>query len=584
VNKVQTSRNSLISVITASSVGTLIEWYDFFIFGSLATVISTNFFPKDNPSASFLATLATFSAGLIVRPLGALIFGRLGDIIGRKHTFLVTLSIMGISTVGMGFVPGYESIGFGAPVIVLVLRLIQGLALGGEYGGAAIYIAEHVKTERRGFMTSWIQTTSGLAFISSVTVILLFKSIMSNETWLKWGWRLPFIASVFLIGISVYIRGRMSESPLFTEAKIKGITSKNPIRDSFGKKNNLKVVLLAFFGLMMGIGTIGWITFYAQSFFLHTLHIDYDQANKVIIIGIIIGVPFFLFFGWLSDRIGRKTLMLTGMLVSILAFKPIFKNMYSVAYPQVQKKQITNVVQTESSEQISDSDSVHTLSIQYLYNDGSRKTEITRYSFISNDVKKETINSLLLSKSGMWTLIFWIFILQFLFTVTYGPLAAYMVELFPLEIRYTSISLPYHFGVGIFGGLAPYFASYLVDKASMAGRPDYYLAGLNYPIILSLISVLVGFVYLKENNSKFSFQVIPRGVLNPIKKWMGILWISLSLLTIWYGAIATGVPKIFSGKQDDIIFGLIITIVITPALALGLFTFGVYALKGEYNR
>lgn len=564
------SGKSLSSIILASSAGTLIEWYDFFLFGSLATIISTTFFPKENPTASFLATLATFSAGLIVRPLGALIFGRLGDLIGRKHTFMVTLSIMGFCTIGMGFVPGYDSIGYLAPLIVLILRLLQGLALGGEYGGAAVYIAEHSPDNKRGFLTSWIQSTSGLAFILSVTVILFIKSLMPEKTWLQWGWRIPFIASVLLIGISVFIRSKMAESPLFAKAKSEGRTSKNPLRDSFRNKSNLKIVLLAFFGLTLGGGVIGWITFYAQSFFLKTLMLDYSQANTIIIIGILLGVPFFFLFGWLSDKIGRKGLMMFGMLTGVLTFKPIFQEMHRIAYPENDQKIIVDSVQNISS------NTFQSNTTQYVYNDGSSRTVLKNNS-------SEIIQSVRLSETSQWKMIFMIFLLQFIFTLAYGPLAAYMVELFPLKIRYTSISLPYHFGMGIFGGLAPYFASYLADKAKAAGKSDYYLAGLNYPIVLTTISVIVGIIYLRENDSRFSFQPIGKKLLNLIRKWLGLLWIASGILSIWFGIIEVGIPRLLSGRQEDIVFGAILTFIITPSISIGFLIFGKYALSGEYR-
>lgn len=576
-------KSSITSVITASSVGTLIEWYDFFIFGSLATIISTNFFPRENPAASFLATLATFSAGLIVRPVGAIVFGRLGDIIGRKHTFMVTLSVMGVSTVGMGLVPGYETIGFMAPVIVLILRLVQGLALGGEYGGAAVYIAEHSPPGKRGLLTSWIQTTSGLAFILSVTVILLIKSLMAEEAWLLWGWRIPFLASVFLVGVSIYVRRKMSESPLFAEAVKHGGTSKNPLRESFGNKENLKTVLLAFFGLLIGIGTIGWITFYAQSFFLKTLNLDYNQANRIIIIGILAGVPFFLFFGWLSDKIGRKYLMLTGMLLGIFLFRPVFQKMFRVAHPAAESRSIVSVTNNQSVKTVGEADTLTTLTTEYFYSDGSKEIIVEQPAYSGASDINGSVKTILVSKQGEWELIFWIFVLQLLFTVTYGPLAAYMVELFPLKIRYTSISLPYHFGVGIFGGLAPYVASYLVNKAAGKGSVDYYLAGLNYPIFLSSVSLVTGLIYLRETRGRAKVHILPVRYLNPVRKWMGVLWILLAGMTIWFGIIETGIPKILSGNQEDIVFGIIISLIITPALALGLFIFGRYALGGEYD-
>src|SRR5688572_10088483 len=304
-------------VITASSVGTLIEWYDFYIFGSLSTIIAQKFFPAGNPTAALLSTLATFAAGFIVRPFGAIFFGRLGDIIGRKYTFLLTLVLMGASTFLIGCVPSYESIGWWAPFIVLILRLLQGLALGGEYGGAATYVAEHSPPHRRGFFTSWIQTTATLGLFLSLGVILSIRRIVGVEEFTTGnGWRYPFLLSIILVVVSIIIRLKMAESPLFAKLKSAGTTSKNPLKESFGKKDNFKMVLLALFGATMGQGVI-WYTsqFYAQNFLLTKCNIEYEQANSIILIALLIATPFFIVFGSLSDKIGRKWIMLTGMLL-----------------------------------------------------------------------------------------------------------------------------------------------------------------------------------------------------------------------------------------------------------------------------
>src|SRR5436190_3195260 len=327
-NEVQSIRR----IIAASSVGTLIEWYDFYIFGSLATVIASQFFPKTNPTAALLSTLATFAAGFIVRPFGALVFGRLGDLIGRKYTFLLTLIIMGSSTFAIGLVPGYETIGFAAPILVLLLRLLHGLALGGEYGGAATYVAEHSPAHRRGFYTSWIQTTATLGLFLSLGVILITRHSLAPDREISiqkfndWGWRIPFLVSVVLVGISIYIRLKMKESPLFAKIKSEGKISTNPLKESFAHKTNLKIVLLALFGATMGQGVV-WYTgqFYAQSFLENVCKVDFDQSRTILIWAILLATPFFVVFGWLSDRIGRKWIMMVGMLLAIVCYRPIFR-------------------------------------------------------------------------------------------------------------------------------------------------------------------------------------------------------------------------------------------------------------------
>jgi len=324
-------------IISASSVGTLIEWYDFYIFGSLATVIASQFFPKTNPTAALLSTLGTFAAGFIVRPFGALVFGRLGDLIGRKYTFLLTLIIMGGSTFAIGLVPGYARIGFAAPLLVLLLRLMQGLALGGEYGGAATYVAEHSPPHRRGFYTSWIQTTATLGLFLSLGVILIARHSLAPdmETSIKkfndWGWRIPFWVSIILVAVSIYIRLKMKESPLFAKLKTEGKTSTNPLKESFVHKANLKMVLLALFGATMGQGVV-WYTgqFYAQSFIENVCKVDFDQSRTIIIWAILFATPFFIVFGLWSDKVGRKWIMMGGMLLAILTYRPLFNQLQAI--------------------------------------------------------------------------------------------------------------------------------------------------------------------------------------------------------------------------------------------------------------
>lgn len=344
------STKGIWKVISASSVGTLIEWYDFYIFGSLAVVISTKFFPADNPVAAFLSTLATFAAGFVVRPFGALFFGRLGDLIGRKYTFMVTLLLMGGATFLIGCIPSYETIGVFAPILVLLLRLLQGLALGGEYGGAATYVAEHAPSNQRGYWTSWIQTTATVGLFVSLMVILLTKTMLSKEDFDAWGWRVPFWVSILMVAVSYLIRKKMHESPVFQKAKDEGKVSKNPLKESFGNKYNFKFVLLALFGVAMGQGVV-WYTgqFYAMSFMKTVMNIDSNQVDTLLGITLLLGTPFFVVFGWLSDKIGRKKIMLTGMLLAILLYRPIYKSMYATT-DIATKTEITAKTTVEKSE------------------------------------------------------------------------------------------------------------------------------------------------------------------------------------------------------------------------------------------
>ena len=332
------STKGIWKVITASSLGTMIEWYDFYIFGSLAVVLSTKFFPTDNPTAAFLSTLATFAAGFVVRPFGALFFGRLGDLIGRKYTFMVTLLIMGGATFLIGCIPSYQTIGFWAPLLVLILRLLQGLALGGEYGGAATYVAEHAPKNQKGYWTSWIQTTATVGLFVSLMVILLTKGILSKEAFDAWGWRVPFWISIFMVVISYLIRKNMAESPVFAKAKLEGKTSVNPLKESFNNRFNLKFVLLALFGATMGQGVV-WYTgqFYAMSFMKTVQNIDSSQVDTLLGIALLIGTPFFVVFGWLSDRVGRKAVMMTGLLLAVFLYRPIYRQMYALTDSKTMK-------------------------------------------------------------------------------------------------------------------------------------------------------------------------------------------------------------------------------------------------------
>ncbi|NCI47562.1 MFS transporter [Sediminibacterium soli] len=494
-------------VIGASSLGTLIEWYDFYIFGSLATVLASQFFPKTNPTAALLSTLATFAAGFIVRPFGALVFGRLGDMIGRKYTFLLTLVLMGGSTFAIGLIPGYDSIGFAAPVLVLLLRLIQGLALGGEYGGAATYVAEHSPAHRRGFFTSWIQTTATLGLFVSLGVILLTRHSLDADKaksiakFNDWGWRIPFLVSILLVVVSIYIRLKMKESPLFEKLKTSGTRSVNPLKESFGHKANLKMVLLALFGATMGQGVV-WYTgqFYAQSFIENVCKVDFDQSRTILIWAILFATPFFVVFGSWSDKIGRKWIMLGGMLLAIVTYKPLFHKMLT-AVDESGKLELVEKRSVDSSSLATTkypADAIHTVTEKKYYADGSLL--VTRhYAFDKAlygekpDLPPVTATMRTLGGQDYWLFVGIVFVLILYVTMVYGPIAAFLVELFPTKIRYTSMSLPYHIGNGVFGGLTPFIATllttiYTADK----------LVGLMYPIIVGGLCLVIGVLYINN--------------------------------------------------------------------------------------
>jgi MHS family proline/betaine transporter-like MFS transporter len=477
---IDNQKHKITPVILASSVGTLIEWYDFYIFGALASIISTKFFPSDNPTAAYLSVLATFAAGFVVRPFGALVFGRLGDLVGRKYTFLLTLILMGSATFAIGLVPDYKTIGAAAPIIVLILRLLQGLALGGEYGGAATYVAEHAPAHRRGYFTSWIQTTATLGLFLALGIILSTRHLIGLATFNDWGWRIPFLISIFLIAISIYIRLRMQESPLFTKIKAEGKVAKNPLKESFTKRANMKMVLLALFGATMGQGVV-WYTgqFYALSFIEKTCNIEFVEARNIILIALLIATPLFVFFGWLSDRIGRKAIMMTGMLLAIATYRPIYQKMYEIA----------DVTKKQSIEQsIYNSDPTAMVSTR-KYADGTTYTETTKMSIDAPPVVTKAVN---LSATGFWTMIFLIAIQVLYVTMVYGPIAAFLVEIFPTRIRYSSMSLPYHIGNGIFGGLTPYIATRLTTHLGDS------LAGLWWPIAIGGLCFVIGMIYLSN--------------------------------------------------------------------------------------
>ena len=504
----ENSTKGIWKVISASSMGTMIEWYDFYIFGSLAVVISTKFFPSENPTAAFLSTLATFAAGFVVRPFGAIFFGRLGDLIGRKYTFMVTLLLMGGATFSIGCIPSYETIGFMAPVLVLLLRLLQGLALGGEYGGAATYVAEHAPIGQRGYWTSWIQTTATVGLFISLMVILATRSLLTPEEFDVWGWRVPFWVSIIMVGVSYLIRKNMSESPVFAKAKAEGKTSTNPLKESFGNRYNLKFVLLALFGATMGQGVV-WYTgqFYAMSFMKTVMNIDSSQVDTLLGVALILGTPFFIFFGWLSDKIGRKYIMMGGMLLAILLYRPIYKTMFETTNIKNKMEMVekTTILAELKENKKQTMDSIYTTHKQFK--DGTTFLEIKTISLekgiakiVNGKPKSENKITVSINSHDRWMLIFMIFIQVLFVTMVYGPIAAFLVEMFPAKIRYTSMSLPYHVGNGIFGGLLPAISTYFVTYSKEAGESEYYLSGLWYPIVIASVCFIIGMIYIANKN------------------------------------------------------------------------------------
>jgi MFS family permease len=531
-------------VIFASSLGTVFEWYDFYLYGSLAAIIAKQFFSGVNPNMAFIFALLAFAAGFLVRPFGAIVFGRLGDMIGRKYTFLITIVIMGVSTFVVGLLPSYASIGVAAPIILITLRILQGLALGGEYGGAATYVAEHAPHGRRGFFTSWIQTTATLGLFMSLLVILGVRTAVGEENFAAWGWRIPFLVSIFLLGISVWIRLSMSESPAFVKMKSEGKVSKAPLTEAFARWGNLKIVILALVGLTAGQAVV-WYTgqFYALFFLTQTLKVDGVTANLLIAASLLIATPFFVVFGSLSDKIGRKPIIMAGCLIAALTYFPIFNGLTHFANPALAAAldnspvvvvadpkdcsfqfNPTNTRKFEKScdiaKQVLASSSVNytneeapagsvakvrigdkeissfdaTLTPDGLNFDAESKAKEAEFKkLIGSEIKAagypakadpEQMNK------GMVLLL--LVILVIYVTMVYGPIAAMLVEMFPTRIRYSSMSLPYHIGNGWFGGLLP-----TISFALVAQQGDIYY-GLWYPIIIALATFVIGMLFIKE--------------------------------------------------------------------------------------
>jgi MFS family permease len=476
------SKTKIWQVIGASSVGTMIEWYDFYIFGSLAGIISPLFYPPGNDTFAYIAYLATFAVGFVVRPFGALFFGRIGDLVGRKYAFLVTLLIMGGATAVIGFLPTYAQIGIAAPIILLLIRIFQGLALGGEYGGAAVYVAEHVPDNKRGFYTSFIQITATLGLFVSLFVILAVQNTMSADQFAGRagsfaGWRIPFLISIFLVGISLYIRLKMKESPIFRHVKSAGMTSASPLVEAFTKWKNLKIVLISLFGATAGQGVV-WYTgqFYALFYLQSILNVDATSANYIIAIALLLGMPFFVVFGALSDKIGRKWIIMAGLFLAVITYIPIYKAMQSAAGSKV-------VTATSEANKV-------TGAIKLI----PKSIDASGALFDAPKVLPYTNFGDLISNSTVWILILLIFIQVIWVTMVYGPIAAYLVEAFPAKIRYTALSLPYHIGNGVFGGLLP-----LIGLSVIASTGNIY-AGLYYPMIVAGITFVVGSLLLRESH------------------------------------------------------------------------------------
>jgi MFS family permease len=526
-------------VIIGSSVGTVFEWYDFYLYATLAPFFATLFFPKGNDTAALLSAFAAYAAGFLVRPFGALVFGRIGDLIGRKYTFLVTIVVMGGSTFGVGLLPTFATVGWLAPIIMVTLRLLQGLALGGEYGGAATYVAEHSAPNRRGYNTSWIQTTATVGFFLCLGIIMACRAGMTKEAFASWGWRIPFLMSILLLAVSVWIRLKLSESPVFTKMKAEGKTSKAPLSDSFLKYPNNKYALLALIGATAGQGVV-WYTgqFYALFFMQITLKLDYQTTYMLIGASLLLGTPFFIFFGWLSDRIGRLKIILAGCLIGALTFFPMFKALTHYVNPALEAFQKNTVITVAGDpkdetfnlfvgpwskfselDRINDFFGKQGLNFNKIAPEPGKMVvasiqgkniatgqittvRVEGYNKDSEGALKKALNDLGYPKEAdkskvnypMTLLILFIFLIYV--TMVYGPIAAFLVELFPTNIRYTSMSLPYHIGNGWFGGMLP-----LIATAMVALHGNIYY-GLWYPVIVAAITFVIGAIFLKETKDR----------------------------------------------------------------------------------
>lgn len=509
-------------VVFAAALGTVFEWYDFFIYGSLAVFFSGLFFPKGNESAAILASLATFGAGFVLRPFGAIVFGRLGDLVGRKKTFLVTMMIMGLATATIGFLPTFETIGWAAPAILVLLRLVQGLAIGGEFGGAVTYIAEHADPRHRGVTTSWLQITGTLGLLASLTVILVLRSSLSAESFASWGWRVPFVLSLGLLAYSLYVRMRLEESPIFLEMKAHGKGSRNPVKDIFGNSRTLRIVLVTIFGAVAGQAVI-WYTahFYSLQFLTTMLKLPAQSAYAYLTIALVLATPFFVLFGWLSDLVGRKWIMLTGCLLSALLFMPLFQGLAKYGNPALEEFRARTHVVIEGSDCREEQSFVGQLfqpkatkpctrarsflaaqGIPYSLQQQQGELRLVIGEMILPGFDEAVVRRVLVERGMPLTadparvnapmIVLMLFGLIFLSTMVYGPMGAFLVEQFPTQVRYSGVSVALQFGNGWIGGFAPFVAT-----AMVVGSGDIF-HGLLYTIAVSLITLVVGAIFIRD--------------------------------------------------------------------------------------
>lgn len=470
----QITTSKIWSVILASSVGTMIEWYDFYIFGTLAAFLAPKFYPPGNQLFQYIAYLATFAVGFMVRPFGALFFGRIGDLVGRKYAFIVTLSIMGGATALVGALPSYATAGWFSPVVLIALRVLQGLALGGEYGGAAVYVAEHVPDDKRGFYTSFIQITATLGLFVSIAVIIGTQNSMSEAAFKEWGWRIPFLGSLLLVLISLYIRLQMKESPIFQQIKSTGMTSAAPLKEAFTVGENFKRFLITLFGATAGQGVV-WYTgqFFALFFMQTILKVPARDANIIVAKALLLGMPLFVLFGWLSDRIGRKGIIMAGLILAAVSYRVPGTNIG--IYPAMQRAAGNNVTHVD-----------HT------------KNKVTGATVLTPQTLDATGKAIAapVASNADKTKLMWLVFLQVIFvTMVYGPIAAFLVESFPAKIRYSALSLPYHIGNGVFGGLVPLVCVWI---PAATGNP---FDGLYYPITIAAITFVVGTIALHDTRN-----------------------------------------------------------------------------------